>query len=72
MNSAYWFVAGMFAGWLITCLAIGISVKDTTHIDRLLRRLRLPQIGQPQDQDRTQKSQSVEQDQQQGKSKGNF
>jgi len=70
MNSAWWFVAGVFTGWIVTCLAIAIPVNDSRYINRLRRRLGLHRITQPKSQDREKRKQ-IEQHQQQGKSQGN-
>jgi len=54
MNSAWWFVAGLLTGWLVTCLAIGFSVTST-RINRWLRKLGLRPETQPQNQDQLKK-----------------
>jgi hypothetical protein len=71
MNGAYWFVAGLFTGWIVTCLSLAISVNDSTRIGRLLWRLRLFPTTQPPDQDQKKKQQTGQR-QQQDKSQGNF
>lgn len=70
MNSAWWFIAGVFTGWIVTCLAIAIPVNDSRCINRLRRRLGSHRIIQPQNQDLGKRKQ-IEQHQQQGKSQGN-
>jgi len=70
MNSAWWFIAGLLTGWIVTCLAIGTSLTADTaiRINRLLRKLRLPPITQPRNQTPKPNSQPIEKHQERGKS----
>jgi hypothetical protein len=67
MNSIWWFIAGLVTGWLVTCLAIGISVSDNTRIGRLLRRLGVRLAHQSQRQNQASQSQPTKEHQQQDK-----
>ena len=70
MNNAWWFIAGLFTGWIVTCLAIGtsLSTDTSTRINRFLQKLRLRPINQLQSQDLASKSQLREKHQERGKS----
>jgi len=70
MNNAWWFIAGVLTGWIATCLTIGLSLSSdaSTHINRFLRKLRLPPIQQHQNQTPKPNSQLTEKHQERGKS----